>query len=253
MSLVRAALGECFPVIVSIFVNPTQFGPHEDFQKYPRSLERDRKRLEEAGVNYLFAPEAAEMYPPGFRTWVNVEGLADRLEGRTRPGHFRGVTTVVLKLLEIVQPQKAYFGRKDAQQARLIRQMARDLHLDSEIVVRPIVRAPDGLAMSSRNVYLSAEERRAATVLYRALDKTRRGVEGGERDAQRLVRAMREVLSAEPLAHLDYAELVDAETLEPLIRVRGNCLALVAARIGSTHLIDNLFIQERDGQVQTEW
>jgi len=252
MSLVRAALGECSPVVVSIFVNPTQFGPHEDFQKYPRALEQDRKRLEEAGVNYLFAPEAAEMYPPGFRTWVNVEGLADRLEGRSRPGHFRGVTTVVLKLLEIVQPQKAYFGRKDAQQARLIRQMARDLDLDSEIVVRPIVREADGLAMSSRNAYLSVDERRAATALYRALDQTRRAIERGERDAQRLVRAMREVFSAEPLAQLDYAEVVDAATLESLIRVRGTCLALVAARIGSTHLIDNLFIEARDGSVQTE-
>ena len=173
MSLVRAALAECQPVIASIFVNPTQFGPSEDFQKYPRTFEADSKKLEEAGVDYLFAPEAAEIYPPGFRTWVNVEGLSERLEGRVRPGHFRGVTTVVLKLLEIVQPQKAFFGRKDAQQARIIRQMARDLHLDSEIVVCPIVREPDGLAMSSRNAYLNPEERRAATILFRALDGAR--------------------------------------------------------------------------------
>src|ERR1700680_3707946 len=165
MSLVRAAVAECQPVIASIFVNPTQFGPREDFQKYPRTLDSDSKKLEEAGVDYLFAPEASEIYPPGFRTWVNVEGLSERLEGQVRQGHFRGVTTVVLKLLEIVQPQKAFFGRKDARQARIIRQMARDLHLDTEIVVCPIVREADGLAMSSRSAYLNPEERRAATIL----------------------------------------------------------------------------------------
>lgn len=247
LSLVRAALAECRPVIVSIFVNPTQFGPQEDFQKYPRTLEADRKRLEEAGVDYLFAPEIAEMYPQGFRTWVNVEGLSDRLEGRVRPGHFRGVTTVVLKLLSIVQPQKAFFGRKDAQQARLIQQMARDLHLDSEIIVCPIVREPDGLAMSSRNAYLNPDERCAATVLYHALDGARRSMERGERDALRLVAAMREVMRAEPLAQPDYVELVDAETLEPVTRLRGTCLALLAARIGTVRLIDNLLIEERDG------
>jgi pantoate--beta-alanine ligase len=252
MSLVRAAQAECRPVIVSIFVNPAQFAPHEDFQKYPRPLDQDRRRLEEAGVEYLFLPEAGEMYPPGFRTWVNVEGLSDRLEGRVRPGHFRGVVTVVLKLLEIVQPQKAFFGRKDAQQARLVRQMARDLHLDTQIVVCPIVREPDGLAMSSRNVYLSAEERSAATVLHRALDGARRAIEQGGRDALRLVAAMREVLASEPLAQPDYAEIVDAETLEPLTRLRGSCQALVSARIGKAHLIDNLLIEEREGHVRME-
>jgi len=247
LSLVRAAMAECRPVIASIFVNPTQFGPGEDLQKYPRTLEADRKRLEEAGVDYLFTPEAGEMYPQGFRTWVNVEGLSDRLEGRVRPGHFRGVTTVVLKLLGIVQPQKAFFGRKDAQQARLIQQMARDLHLDSEIIVCPIVREPDGLAMSSRNAYLNPDERRAATVLYRALDETRRSMERGERDALRLVAAMREVMRAEPLAQPDYVKLVDAETFDPVTRLRGTCLALLAVRIGTVRLIDNLLIEERDG------
>jgi pantoate--beta-alanine ligase len=247
MSLVRAALAECRPVIASIFVNPTQFGPQEDLQKYPRTLEADRKRLEEAGVDYLFVPEAAEMYPRGFRTWVNVERLSDRLEGRVRPGHFRGVTTVVLKLLSIVQPQKAFFGRKDAQQARLIQQMARDLHLDSEIIVCPIVREADGLAMSSRNAYLNPDERGAATVLYRALDEARRSIERGERDALRLVARMREVMRAEPLAQPDYVELVDADTLEPVTRLRGTCLALLAARIGMVRLIDNLLIEQRDG------
>jgi pantoate--beta-alanine ligase len=247
MSLVGAAMSECHPVIASIFVNPSQFAPGEDFQKYPRTLEEDRKRLEEAGVDYLFAPEAAEMYPQGFSTWVNVDGLSDRLEGRVRPGHFRGVTTVVLKLLEIAQPQKAFFGRKDAQQARLIQRMARDLHLDCEIIVCPIVREPDGLAMSSRNAYLNAAERRAATVLHRALDGARREIERGERDALRLSAAMREVVRGEPLAQPDYVELVDAETLEPVTRLRRTCLALLAVRFGATRLIDNLLIEERDG------
>jgi pantoate--beta-alanine ligase len=247
MSLVRAAMAECYPVIASIFVNPTQFGPGEDLQKYPRMFEADRMRLEQAGVSYVFAPEAAEMYPQGFRTWVNVEGLSDRLEGRVRPGHFRGVTTVVLKLLEIVQPQKAFLGRKDAQQARLIQQMARDLHLDCEVIVCPIVREPDGLAMSSRNAYLSLDERRAATVLHRALDAARRAIERGERDALRLTAAIRETLRSEPLAQTDYVELVDAETLEPVTRLRRTCLALLAVRFGATRLIDNLLIEERGG------
>jgi pantoate--beta-alanine ligase len=251
MSLVRAALAECQPVIASIFVNPTQFVPGEDLQKYPRTFDADRRRLEEAGVSYLFAPEAAEMYPQGFRTWVNVEGLSERLEGRVRPGHFRGVTTVVLKLLEIVQPRKAFFGRKDAQQARLIQQMARDLHLDTEIIVCPIVRETDGLAMSSRNAYLSPEERQAATVLHRALDAARAAIERGERDAPRLIAAMREIIRSEPLAQPDYVELVDAETLEPVTRLRRSCLALLAARVGATRLIDNLLIEEVDAGFRT--
>ena len=251
LSLVRAALAESQPVIASIFVNPTQFGPSEDFQKYPRTLEADCKKLEDAGVDYLFAPEASEIYPPGFRTWVNVEGLSERLEGRARQGHFRGVTTVVLKLLEIAQPQKAFFGRKDAQQARIIRQMARDLHLDSEIVVCPIVREADGLAMSSRNAYLNPEERRAATILFRALDGARASISRGERDALRLTAAMREALRTEPLAEPEYVELVDAETLEPVTRLRGVCLALLAVRIGGVRLIDNLLIEERDGAFHT--
>ena len=251
LSLVRAALAQCRPVIASIFVNPTQFGPSEDFQKYPRTLDADGRKLEDAGVDYLFAPEAPEIYPQGFRTWVNVEGLSDRLEGRVRPGHFRGVTTVVLKLLEIIQPQKAFFGRKDAQQARIIRQMARDLHLNSEILVCPIVREADGLAMSSRNAYLNPRDRRAATILFRALDAARASIEGGERDALRLTAAMREMLRTEPLAEPDYVELVDAETLEPVTRLRGACLALIAARVGAVRLIDNLLIEERAGEFLT--
>ena len=251
MSLVRAAKAECQPVIASIFVNPTQFGPKEDFRKYPRTLEADSRQLNSAGVDFLFAPEAEQIYPPGFRTWVNVEGLSDRLDGRSRPGHFRGVTTVVLKLLEIVQPQKAFFGRKDAQQARLIRQMARDLHLDAEIVVCPIVREADGLAMSSRNAYLNPVERQAAKALYRALDGAQRGIERGERDTLRLVAAMREVIRAEPLVEPEYVEVVDAETLEPVTLLRGACLAMLAARVGTTRLIDNLLIEESDGGFRT--
>jgi pantoate--beta-alanine ligase len=250
LALVQAARAECQPAIASIFVNPTQFGPSEDFQKYPRAFEEDREKLEDAGVDYLFAPEAAEIYPPGFCTWVNVEGLSDRLEGRARRGHFRGVTTVVLKLLEIVQPQKAFFGRKDAQQARIIRQMARDLHLDSEIVVCPIVREPDGLAMSSRNAYLKPTERRAAIILFRALHGARASVARGELDALRLTAAMRELLRSEPLAEIDYVELVDAETLEPVTRLRGACLALLAVKIGGVRLLDNMLIEEREGAFQ---
>jgi len=251
LALVRAARADCDPVIASIFVNPAQFGPSEDFQKYPRAFEADCEKLEDAGVDYLFAPEASEIYPPGFRTWVNVEGLSDRLEGRVRPGHFRGVTTVVLKLLEIVHPRKAFFGRKDAQQARIIRQMASDLHLDSEIAVCPIVREPDGLAMSSRNAYLNPAERRAATILFRALDGARSSISRGERDALRLKAAMRETLRTEKLAEPDYVELVDAETLEPMTLLRGDCMALMAVRIGPVRLLDNLLIEERDGTFLT--
>jgi pantoate--beta-alanine ligase len=246
-SLVRQAKQHCTPVVVSIFVNPKQFGPTEDFQKYPRQLESDRAALEELGVDYLFAPSREEMYPDGFRTAVTVEGLSDRLEGRTRPGHFRGVATVVLKLLEIVQPRFAFFGRKDAQQARIIRQMVRDLNVDTEIVVCPIVREPDGLALSSRNAYLRPDERRAATALYRSLDAVRAGIAAGERDAARLLVSLRRVLDGEPKVVIDYAEIVDAETLEPVMSLRKNCYVLLAARVGSTRLIDNVFI-EQDGE-----
>lgn len=247
LSLVRAARAETQPVIASLFVNPSQFGPTEDFQKYPRTFDEDRRKFEDEGVDFLFAPEAAEIYPLGFRTWINVEGLSERLEGKSRPGHFRGVATVVLKLLEIVQPHRAYFGRKDAQQARILQQMARDLHLDSEVIVCPIVREPDGLAMSSRNAYLNTAERRAATIVYRALDAARHSIEHGERDALRLRAAMREMLRSEPLAEPDYVEIVDAETLEGVTRLRGACLALLAVKIGATRLLDNMLIEEREG------
>jgi pantoate--beta-alanine ligase len=246
-SLIRAAKSECAPVVVSIFVNPKQFGPSEDFQKYPRAFEADRAALENLSVDYLFAPTPEEMYPRGFRTTVAVEDLSEKLEGRSRSGHFQGVTTVVLKLLEIVQPNRAYFGRKDAQQARIIRQMALDLNLATQIVVRPILREPDGLALSSRNVYLNGDERRAATALYRSLEATRREITAGERNPAHLLVALRRAIDAEPAVALDYAEIVDAETLEPVLSLRGECLILLAAKVGKTRLIDNALIEQHDG------
>ena len=242
-SLIARARRECSPVIASIFVNPKQFGPNEDFAKYPRTFDSDYEKLRQAGVDALLAPEAAEIYPKGFSTYVHVEGLSEKLEGRSRPGHFRGVSTVVLKLLEIVQPHRAYFGRKDAQQARLITQMARDLNLDSEIVVCPIVREPDGLALSSRNVYLNPEERKAATVLVGALQAAKQELEAGHRDAPHLHSALRRKLDSEPLAAVDYAEVVDAEFFEPLVRVSRACYVLLAVFIGKTRLLDNLFVE----------
>ena len=243
LSLVREAQRQCAPVVVSIFVNPTQFGPAEDFKKYPRTMEADRAALQKLGVDYIFAPPAEEMYPAGFRTSVNVDGLSERLEGRSRPGHFRGVATVVLKLFEIVQPRMAFFGRKDAQQARVLQQMARDLNLDAEIVVCPIVREADGLAMSSRNAYLSAAERSAALVLSRSLERAKREIENGERDVLRLAAVLRGVIAGERGVDLDYAEIVDADTLEPAMTLRKPAYILLAAKVGATRLIDNAFVE----------
>jgi pantoate--beta-alanine ligase len=250
LSLVREAQRQCSPVVVSIFVNPKQFLPSEDFQKYPRTLEADRGALEKLGVDYVFAPAAEEIYPPGFRTSVNVEGLSERLDGRSRPGHFRGVATVVLKLFEIVQPRYAFFGRKDAQQARIIRQMTRDLDLRTEIAVCPIVREPDGLALSSRNTYLSASERRAATVLYRSLDAVRREIAAGERDVVHLAASVRKMIEAEPGVAIEYAEIVDADTLEPAMALRKSCYVLLAARVGTTRLIDNALIEPAGDSIE---
>lgn len=243
VSLIEVARRDANPVIASIFVNPKQFGPSEDYRKYPRDLKGDRQKMEEAGVDFLFAPSVEEIYPAGFRTSVNVEGLSDRLEGKIRPGHFRGVATVVLKLLEVVAPRFAYFGRKDAQQARIIRQMASDLALDSEIVVCPIVRESDGIALSSRNQYLSPAERNAATVLYRALSRARHAIQEGERDSMRIIAAMRQELAGEPLASVDYVEIVDADLFEPIIRLTRTSLVLLAARFGATRLIDNMKVE----------
>jgi pantoate--beta-alanine ligase len=242
-ALVQRAKQECSPVIASIFVNPKQFGPNEDFAKYPRNLSGDSEKFSSAGVDAVFLPDTAEIYPTGFRTYVTVEGLSERLEGRSRPGHFRGVATVVMKLLEIVQPHHAYFGRKDAQQVRIISQMARDLNLDTEIVVCPIVREPDGLALSSRNAYLSADERRAATVLHCALEGARAELASGVRDSLQLQTAMRRVLAAEPLCTVDYTEIVDADAFEPVMRIARPSYVLLAAFVGKTRLIDNLYVE----------
>jgi pantoate--beta-alanine ligase len=195
----------------------------------------------------LFAPEAADVYPDGFRTYINVEGISERLEGRSRPGHFRGVATVVLKLFEIVQPDFAYFGRKDAQQVSIIGEMTRDLNLDAEIVVCPIVREADGLALSSRNAYLSVKERKAATVLHRALEAVRNELEAGVRDAAQTQAVMRRIIEAEPLATVDYAEIVSADTFEPVVRVARSCYAVLAVFVGKTRLIDNLLIEPASG------
>jgi len=242
-ALVARARKECSRVVASVFVNPKQFGPKEDYKKYPRDLEKDAEKLAAVGVDGLFAPEVGDIYPDGFRTYVSVEGISERLEGRSRLGHFRGVATVVLKLFEIVRPDFAYFGRKDAQQVRIISEMARDLNLDGEIVVCPIVREADGLALSSRNAYLSVEERAAATVLHRALVAARDELAAGVRDTLQLQSVMRRVIEAERLANLDYAEMVSADTFEPVMRVSRACFAVMAVFIGKTRLIDNLYIE----------
>lgn len=244
-SLIARAKKECSPLIASLFVNPKQFGPNEDFAKYPRSFESDSEKLKQAGVDALFAPEAAEIYPKDFSTYVQVDDLGERLEGRSRPGHFRGVATVVMKLLQIVQPHRAYFGRKDAQQARLITQMALDFNLDSEIVICPIMREADGLALSSRNVYLNPDERKAATVLFRALEAAKVELAHGVRDAPHLKGVVQRTLGEERLATVDYAEVADAETFEPVVHVSKACYILLAVFFGKTRLIDNLYVEPK--------
>jgi len=253
MSLIKQARQQCSSVVASIFVNPTQFGPSEDFAKYPRTLPADTERLESASVQCLFLPDAKEIYPQNYSTYVNVEGLSERLEGRIRPGHFRGVSTVVMKLLQIVQPQFAYFGRKDAQQAAIISRMAKDLNLDSEIVVCPIKREPDGLAMSSRNVYLNASDRQSATVLHRALHAAQLLLQNGTREGVSLQAAMHRVLEEESRAKVDYAEIVNVETFEPLTHINRHAYVLIAAKFGETRLLDNMLVEFSDnGQLSTE-
>jgi len=245
LSLVRRARAECDAVVVSIFVNPTQFGPGEDYERYPRDEARDLALLEREAVDVVFIPTVEEMYPPGFSTWVEVTGpLAERLEGASRPGHFRGVATVVLKLFHLVQPHRAYFGEKDAQQLRLIRRMTVDLNVPIEIVPCPTVREPDGLALSSRNVYLSPEEREQALALSRSLELARRLIlEEGLRDAVEVRRRVCEYLCASPGVTLDYVSIAHPETLEELERIEGPVLVLVAARVGAARLLDNLLIR----------
>jgi pantoate--beta-alanine ligase len=240
LSLVARSRAENRRVAASIFVNPTQFAPHEDLARYPRDLDRDRRLLEEAGCDLLFVPSREEMYPPGGETRVDVGAVARPLEGERRPGHFQGVATVVLKLFGIFQPQRAYFGEKDAQQLAVIRRLVGDLDVPVDVVGCPIVREPDGLAMSSRNSYLDAGERRAAPVLYRALLAARDAFRKGERDAEALRAVLRSVLQAEPRARIDYASVADAATFSELARVDRPARALLAVFIGRARLIDNL-------------
>jgi pantoate--beta-alanine ligase len=242
LSLVRRAREMADVVVASVFVNPTQFGPNEDYTRYPRHLDADAARLTQEGVDYLFAPSVEEIYPSGYTTYVEVKGLSDRLCGRSRPGHFRGVTTVVLKLFSIVAPHYAFFGQKDAQQVVIIEKMVADLNLDVEIVVCPIVREADGLAMSSRNRYLDAEERQAATILYQALQRAKQMIEAGTTSAAEIIQTMREMIEAEPRARLDYVEIVQAKTLEPLTTLTGECLIALAVFVGPARLIDNLMV-----------
>jgi len=259
LSLVRAARASSDLVAASIFVNPTQFGPSEDLAKYPRSFERDRELLEREGVELLFAPSVAEMYPtaadracpelaegsgwPAAVTWVTVEGLSDRLDGRSRPGHFRGVTTVVAKLFHVVEPYAGFFGQKDAAQVAIIRRMVRDLNLPVDIVVCPIVRKPDGLAMSSRNAYLDAQQRKQALVLHGSLKRVQQLLDAGERNAARLAAAGQEEIAGESSVRLDYFEIVNPDTLDPVEDVAGGALVAVAAFVGTTRLIDNLLLR----------
>jgi len=242
LSLVRAAKARCQVVAVSIFVNPLQFGPTEDLARYPRPLERDAAMLEQHDVDVLFLPSVEEMYPPGAKTRVLVEDLSEKLDGASRPGHFRGVSTVVNKLFEIVRPDCAFFGQKDAAQVAVLRQMARDLDLDVELVVCPIVRENDGLAMSSRNMYLSPGERQQALVLHRALMRVQLAADQGERDAARLSEIGVQVIAEEPGARLDYFAIVDPDTLDPVADLGRGALVAVAAYVGTTRLIDNILI-----------
>jgi len=242
LSLVRAARQSCDTVAVSIFVNPTQFGANEDLAKYPRNFERDCELLEKEKVDLAFVPTVEEMYPAGAVSWVTVEGLSDRLDGRSRPGHFRGVATVVAKLFHIVAPDAAFFGEKDAAQVGIIRRMVRDLNFPVEIVACPIVREADGLAMSSRNIYLNSQERQQALALYRSLTKVKGLWATGEKDPGKLAQAGREEVLQAPAVQLDYFELVDAATLEPVRESSAGTLVAVAAWVGSTRLIDNLLL-----------
>ena len=242
LALVRQARSENPSVVASIFVNPTQFGPHEDFKQYPRDPERDLALLEKEGADVVFMPPAEEIYPPDFNGWVEVGKLAERLEGAARPGHFRGVATVVARLFNIVQPDRAYFGQKDAQQLLVIKKMASDLDMGIEVVAVPTVREPDGLAMSSRNTYLNAEERKQAVVLFQALTLAQKLYAGGEKDAEVILKQMTALIQQQPLADIEYISIADAETLDELDRVKPPALVSMAVRFGKTRLIDNVVV-----------
>jgi pantoate--beta-alanine ligase len=242
LALVRQAKAENPSVVVSIFVNPAQFGPQEDFKKYPRDPQRDLALLEKEGVDLVFVPSLDEMYPPQFDSWVEMGKVAERLEGAARPGHFRGVATVVAKLFNIVQPDRAYFGQKDAQQLIVIRKMVADLNMNLQVAAVPTVREPDGLAMSSRNTYLNPEERKQAVVLYQALNLAQKLYSEGEKDAKAIRQQMRDLIQKQPLAHIDYISIADAETLDELDTVRPPALVSLAVKIGKTRLIDNAVV-----------
>ena len=247
LSLVRAARAQCDVVATSIFVNPLQFGPKEDLARYPRSFERDCRQLVSEGVELLFAPTVEEMYPPGTSTVVHVEGLSEKLDGKSRPGHFRGVATVVAKLFEIVHPHYAFFGQKDAAQVAVLRKMVRDLDMDVQIVVCPTIREADGLAMSSRNVCLSPEQRQQALCLWRALSHVQSLAAAGEHDPGKLIGAARQVIATEAAARLDYAEIVDPDTLDPVSDLKRDTLVAVACFIGKVRLIDNILLPAEPG------
>jgi len=240
LALVKQARREDSAVIVSIYVNPTQFGPREDFGAYPRDLDRDMELLRKEGTDIVFVPLDGEMYPPEFSSWVDVEKVTERLEGASRPGHFRGVATVVAKLFNIVQPTRAYFGQKDAQQVVVVKRMVADLNMNLEVVVVPTVRESDGVAMSSRNIYLNPRERQAATILFKALTLAQRLWRSGEKDAEKIRRQMTALIQKEPLAQVDYVSIADAETLEELNSLDRPAVASLAVRIGKTRLIDNM-------------
>ena len=243
LSLVKHARSENRSVVASIFVNPTQFGPTEDFSRYPRDIERDLAQLEKEKTDIVFMPTAADMYPSGFDCWVEVGKVSDHLEGTSRPTHFRGVTTVVAKLFNIIQPDRAYFGQKDAQQSLVIRKMVADLNMNLEVVVLPTVREADGLAMSSRNTYLNPEERKAALALYKALNMAQKMWSDGERSAERVRQEMKDLIRQEPLANIDYVSIADTLTLEELDKIETGALVSMAVNIGKTRLIDNVILK----------
>jgi pantoate--beta-alanine ligase len=246
LSLVRQSLQKADVTVVSIFVNPAQFGPREDFKQYPRDLNRDSEILEREGADYLFVPEADEMYPPGYRTYVEVHDLQDKLCGRFRPGHFRGVCTVVLKLFNIINPDISFFGQKDAQQAIILKRMVKELNLSVNIEVSPIIREEDGLALSSRNKYLTQEERKAALVLSKSLEEAQSMMEKGQRDSAAIIRTMKEIIGREPLARIEYLEIVEMDELKPITKIEKEALAALAVFIGKVRLIDNTILRPKE-------
>jgi len=246
LSLVRESVKKTDCTVVSIFVNPTQFGPREDFKSYPRNLEKDLETLEKEGINYVFVPDNKEIYPEGYRTYVEVHDLQDKLCGESRPGHFRGVCTVVLKFFNIIKPDVSFFGQKDAQQAIILKKMVRDLNLDIKIEILPIVRDKDGMALSSRNYYLDNDGRKAALCLFKSLKSAREMIMNGEKKAEKIKRRMKEIIQSEPLAKIDYIEIVDMDNLEHMGKIEDEALVALAAFIGNARLIDNMIVNVKD-------